>query len=54
MKTLNIFFCNQRTFSQACQVYSICDRIMNTLLGDDYAGAGAAGPTPAAAVADFD
>ena len=33
---------------------SVCDRMMNTLLGDDYAGAGAASPTPGAAVADFD
>jgi hypothetical protein len=31
---------------------SVCDKMMNTLLGDDYAGADAAGPTPA--VADFD
>ncbi len=33
---------------------SVCDRMMNRPLGDDYAGSGAAGSTPAAAVADFD
>ncbi len=36
------------------QVDSVCDRMMNTLLGGDYAGTGAAGPSPVAAVADFD
>ncbi len=33
---------------------SVRDRMMSTLFGDDYAGAGAASATPAAAVADFD
>ncbi len=30
---------------------SVCDRMMNTLLGDDHTGAGDVGPTP---VADLD
>ncbi len=33
---------------------SECDRMMSTSLGDDDAGAGVAGPAPAAAAADSD